>query len=141
MIGCEGVLGILAALRRADVDVWIGGGWGIDALVGEQTRAHGDLDLTYRQEQEPRVVASLALEGFTETLDARPEPFVLSTPDGRDIDLHTHWPSPRTEPPSSSPPIREVRSCTGRVLRDRHHRRGHRAVSVGPTAGRLPSRV
>jgi lincosamide nucleotidyltransferase A/C/D/E len=88
MIGVEGVLGILAALRRADVDVWIGGGWGIDALVGEQTRAHSDLDLMHRQEQEPRVVAALAGEGFAETLDVRPVRFVLSAPDGRDIDLH-----------------------------------------------------
>jgi len=32
------VLGVLAELRQAQVAVWIGGGWGIDALVGEQTR-------------------------------------------------------------------------------------------------------
>jgi len=39
----EHVLEILTALHGTDV--WIGGGWGVDALVGEQTRPHGDLDL------------------------------------------------------------------------------------------------
>lgn len=38
----DDVLSILAVLRNADVDIWIGGGWGIDALVGEQTRLHRD---------------------------------------------------------------------------------------------------
>ncbi|MFF1688323.1 MULTISPECIES: nucleotidyltransferase domain-containing protein [unclassified Streptomyces] len=82
------VLDILAVLRRAGADVWIGGGWGIDALVGEQTREHGDLDLMHRHEQESVVVAALARRGFTESLDWRPVRFVLSAPEGRDLDLH-----------------------------------------------------
>jgi lincosamide nucleotidyltransferase A/C/D/E len=63
----DDVLDILAALRQAGVDVWIGGGWGIDALVGEQTRPHRDLDLAHRDNQEPAVVATLAKAGFVET--------------------------------------------------------------------------
>jgi aminoglycoside-2''-adenylyltransferase len=39
----EQVLDILARLQAARV--WIGGGWGIDALVGGQTRPHDDLHL------------------------------------------------------------------------------------------------
>lgn len=27
------------------IEVWIDGGWGIDALLGEQTRPHQDLDI------------------------------------------------------------------------------------------------
>ncbi|WP_237283485.1 nucleotidyltransferase domain-containing protein [Streptomyces alfalfae] len=41
----DDVLFVLTLLRRAKLDVWSGGGWGIDALVGEQTRDHRDLDL------------------------------------------------------------------------------------------------
>ncbi|MFD5073479.1 nucleotidyltransferase domain-containing protein [Streptomyces sp. NPDC058371] len=84
----DDVLSLLALLRRAGVDVWIGGGWGIDALVGEQTRPHRDLDLAHRREQEPAVVAALAAAGFVETLDWRPVRFVLTDPGGREIDLH-----------------------------------------------------
>ena len=79
------MLEILRVLR--DVDVWIGGGWGIDALVGEQTRLHGDLDLMHREDQEPAVLAALAAAGFAETLSWRPVRFVVH--DGRrEIDLH-----------------------------------------------------
>jgi hypothetical protein len=39
------VLSVLDLLRRANVEVWVGGGWGIDALVGAQTRDQRDLDL------------------------------------------------------------------------------------------------
>ncbi|MFD6534287.1 nucleotidyltransferase domain-containing protein [Streptomyces sp. NPDC060184] len=94
------VLSVLALLRRAGTDVWIGGGWGIDALLGEQTRDHRDLDLMHRRDQEPAVLAALAGAGFTESLDQRPVRFVLSAPPGppsapgppsstgRELDLH-----------------------------------------------------
>ncbi|GHJ26700.1 aminoglycoside nucleotidyltransferase [Streptomyces hygroscopicus subsp. sporocinereus] len=84
----DDVLSILAVLRNADTDIWIGGGWGIDALVGQQTRQHRDLDLMHRKSQEPAVVAALANAGFVQTLDWRPVRFVLTDPRGREIDLH-----------------------------------------------------
>ncbi|MGW1024866.1 nucleotidyltransferase domain-containing protein [Streptomyces sp. NPDC002577] len=84
----DDVLSILAVLRNAGLDIWIGGGWGIDALVGEQTRPHRDLDLMHRKNQEPAVVAALADAGFVETLDRRPVRFVVTDPLGREIDLH-----------------------------------------------------
>ncbi|MGW5335413.1 nucleotidyltransferase domain-containing protein [Streptomyces bauhiniae] len=84
----EDVLSVLALLRIAGADVWIGGGWGIDALVGARTRHHRDLDLMHRADQEPAVLAALRAAGFTETLDQRPVRFVMTAPDGREIDLH-----------------------------------------------------
>ncbi|MER8031027.1 amino acid transporter [Streptomyces bauhiniae] len=84
----DDVLSVLALLRRAGADVWIGGGWGIDALVGARTRDHRDLDLMHRADQEPAVLAALGEAGFTETLDQRPVRFVMTAPDGREIDLH-----------------------------------------------------
>ena len=80
------VLGILDTLSEADV--WIGGGWGIDALLGEQTREHRDLDLMHREEQEPVLLEALGKAGFEETVDWRPIRFVHTHPDGREIDLH-----------------------------------------------------
>lgn len=47
------VVEILGLLRRAGTEVWVGGGWGIDALLGRQTRDHRDLDLMYRHERDP----------------------------------------------------------------------------------------
>ena len=82
------VLDVLELLRRAGAEVWVGGGWGIDALAGEQTRDHRDLDLMHRREQEPAVLAALAGAGFVESLDLRPVRFVVTAPGGREIDLH-----------------------------------------------------
>jgi lincosamide nucleotidyltransferase A/C/D/E len=84
----DDVLFVLALLQRAKADVWVGGGWGIDALIGEQTRDHRDLDLMHRQDQEAAVLAVLSVAGFVESLNWRPIRFVVTAPDGREIDLH-----------------------------------------------------
>ena len=88
MMTAEDVLMICGLLRDAGTRVWIGGGWGIDALVGDQGREHRDLDLMHRLDEEPAVVAALAAAGFAETLDARPVRFVMADPAGRELDLH-----------------------------------------------------
>ncbi|MGW4231001.1 nucleotidyltransferase domain-containing protein [Streptomyces sp. NPDC004980] len=88
MMSRNDVLTVLSLLRRAGADVVIAGGWGIDALLGEETREHRDLDLLHVREQEPAVVAALTAAGYTETLDLRPARFVLSRPSGLEIDLH-----------------------------------------------------
>ena len=38
----EDVLRVLDALDRAAVPAWLGGGWGVDALVDDETRRHSD---------------------------------------------------------------------------------------------------
>ncbi|MGW6057407.1 nucleotidyltransferase domain-containing protein [Streptomyces sp. NPDC055189] len=88
MMTADDVVFVLDVLRRANTDVWVGGGWGIDALIGERTRDHRDLDLMHRQEQEGAVLAALSAEGFVESVDWRPIRFVVTAPDGREIDLH-----------------------------------------------------
>ncbi|WP_405724225.1 amino acid transporter [Streptomyces sp. NBC_00028] len=84
----DDVLFVLALLKRAEADVWVGGGWGIDALIGEQTRDHRDLDLMHRQDQEAAVLGALSAAGFVESLNWRPIRFVVTAPDGLEIDLH-----------------------------------------------------
>lgn len=84
----DDVLSLLALIRGAGADVWVAGGWGVDALVGEETRAHRDLDLAHRVEREPVLLGVLAGAGFAQRLDARPVRFVFADPGGREIDLH-----------------------------------------------------
>ena len=38
-------LEIVDLLERVGVEPWVDSGWGVDALLGEQTRPHEDLDL------------------------------------------------------------------------------------------------
>src|SRR5215216_4234618 len=67
--------------RRAPMSGWTAG-WGVDALVGEQTREHKDLDLIVRDSHESRMREalatddpSLALRGLTykDLLDGHPK--------------------------------------------------------------------
>ncbi|MCX4965169.1 nucleotidyltransferase family protein [Streptomyces sp. NBC_00654] len=88
MMSRDDLLSVLALLRDAGTDVVLGGGWGIDALLGEQTREHRDADLLHDREQEPALIAALTAAGYTETLDRRPARFVYSHPSGLEIDLH-----------------------------------------------------
>jgi lincosamide nucleotidyltransferase A/C/D/E len=46
----------------ADSDVVVGG-WGVDALIGEQTQTHDDLDLWVRIEHDGRLREVLAAGG------------------------------------------------------------------------------
>jgi lincosamide nucleotidyltransferase A/C/D/E len=60
------VLRILDLLAAANVETWIAGGWGIDALAGSETRRHYDLDLVidHVREDYPRVADVLSGAGF-----------------------------------------------------------------------------
>jgi lincosamide nucleotidyltransferase A/C/D/E len=88
VMSADSVPSVLARLQKAGIKVWIGGGWGIDALVGRQTRPHRDLDLLFSAEQEAAVIAALAEADYAETLDGRPVRFAVTDPAGREIDLH-----------------------------------------------------
>ena len=45
MVRAEDVISIYQNLSANGIQVWLTGGWGIDALLQEQTRPHKDLDL------------------------------------------------------------------------------------------------
>ena len=80
---------VAAVLGRLDVaGVWycVEGGWGVDALLGEQTRAHGDLDLGVRQDEIESLCGVLA---EFERDDAEwPASLVLHGAHGRRVDAH-----------------------------------------------------
>jgi lincosamide nucleotidyltransferase A/C/D/E len=60
------VLAVLDLLAAADVRVWVAGGWGVDALLGRQTRRHCDIDLVISDDgpSYQQVAQILAREGF-----------------------------------------------------------------------------
>ena len=84
----EEVLSILDLLRHGGLKVWLDGGWGVDALLEEQTRPHGDVDLVVELVALPLVLSTLAAAGFTPAEDLAPVRVVLRTVDGRHADLH-----------------------------------------------------
>ncbi|HXQ58810.1 MAG TPA: hypothetical protein VN799_01895 [Acidimicrobiales bacterium] len=82
------VLNALDVLTAPGLRVWLDGGWGVDALLGEQTRPHEDVDLVVELEAVPDVLEALGTLGFAVAEDRIPVRLVLRTADGRQADLH-----------------------------------------------------
>jgi lincosamide nucleotidyltransferase A/C/D/E len=111
---------VLERLRAHRIEVWIEGGWGVDALLGEQTRAHDDLDLGVRLEDVEQICA--VLHEFDRSDDEWPSSFVLQDRSGRKVDCHPltfdehgdGWQADRSgEAPHRWP--REGLAATGRI--------------------------
>jgi lincosamide nucleotidyltransferase A/C/D/E len=84
----EDVHEVLDALRG--LRVWLDGGWGVDALLGEQTREHSDVDVAIDVRDLPAAEERLERLGFTEMAadPGRPARVVLRDVRGRQVDLH-----------------------------------------------------
>ena len=82
------VLELLGHLRAAGVRVWLDGGWGIDALLGQVSRPHADVDLVVELAALARVGQVLGVAGFELTEDLTPTRQVWRVGDGRQVDLH-----------------------------------------------------
>ena len=88
MTTAEDVHELLDALDAAGVETWIDGGWGVDALVGEQTREHDDLDVVIRRDRVDAALAALAETGFAVEEDWLPVRCSLLDASGRGVDFH-----------------------------------------------------
>lgn len=101
MVSADDAIHIYKLLTANGIQVWLTGGWGIDALLGEQTRPHKDLDVIVLLDDLARLGELLSREGYglkelwsencwvsdaqgAETATA----FVLHDPGGREVDVH-----------------------------------------------------
>lgn len=83
----EDVVEVFDFLAGPDITAWVDGGWGVDALLGRQTRPHADLDLAVPLPQEPLLRHVLGRQGFRE-VSAEPHNPVFQDALGRTIDVH-----------------------------------------------------
>ncbi len=101
MVHAEDVISIYQLLLADGIQVWLSGGWGIDALLREQTRPHKDLDVIMLVDDIVRMRGLLSRDGYglkelwsenrwvvdahgVETATA----FVLQDSEGREVDVH-----------------------------------------------------
>ena len=107
----EDVVELYTVLLEHGVQLWLDGGWGVDALLGQQTRPHKDLDAFVAFAALSALTAVLSERGFTlkqiwqenrwrehadpVRLIGRGEPggevataFVLHDARGRELDIH-----------------------------------------------------
>jgi lincosamide nucleotidyltransferase A/C/D/E len=82
------VVGLLDAFDSAGVRIWIDGGWGVDALLGEQLRRHDDLDIVAGIGDVPTVKEVLQRSGYTFQESDVPLSFMVVDQEGRQVDVH-----------------------------------------------------
>jgi len=85
----ERALEILTTLRSHGVTVSVDGGWGVDALVGRQTRPHEDLDLVVALGDPGAIRSALHPLGFSIAEDHLPVRFVMRDATEAQVDFHT----------------------------------------------------
>jgi lincosamide nucleotidyltransferase A/C/D/E len=80
---------LYALLDDSGIRVWVDGGWGVDALLGEQTRPHADLDLAVEWKDVARLRQVLGSQTYREIRQESQWNFVLEDDTGREIDVHS----------------------------------------------------
>jgi lincosamide nucleotidyltransferase A/C/D/E len=83
---------LLRLLEQHHLEVYVDGGWAVDALLGEQTRDHDDLDIALPHSQVTALRALLAIHGFREQSrkDTWECNFVLADEGGSRLDVHSY---------------------------------------------------
>jgi lincosamide nucleotidyltransferase A/C/D/E len=142
------VLRILQELDLAGIEPVLMGGWGIDALVGEEQRMHRDLDLILDCSDLDKALSQLRELGFEEWFrNPNPVPFgeygiegdviVMRDPAMRVVDLHPM----RLDDSGPTPAVGsiggrrvtcvsakyQVKAHTGNRIRSRREKRRHQA--------------
>ena len=79
---------LLHLLSEASIDVWLDGGWGVDALLKRQTRRHNDVDIIVRVTDVPELQEILGRKGFAVKEGSPPNSFVLADGLGLEVDVH-----------------------------------------------------
>lgn len=84
----ESLLQLVQRLEEHGIDVWLDGGWGVDALLERQTREHDDLDLVAECRHSDRIMELLHGRGYELVAGGPPKSFVMVDTIGRQVDVH-----------------------------------------------------
>ncbi len=88
----QDVIDFIQLLDQNNIEIWVDGGWGVDALLGRQTRAHDDLDIAIQHKDVPLLCALLKERGYADVPrnDTWECNFVLGDEQGHLIDVHSY---------------------------------------------------
>lgn len=82
------LIDLIGVLEGASIEVWLDGGWGVDALLKRQTRRHKDVDIIVRISDVPEIQEILGQRGFVIKEGSPPNSFVLTDGSGLEVDVH-----------------------------------------------------
>jgi len=83
---------IIKLIEQNGIEVYVDGGWGVDALLGEQTRIHDDFDIAIPHKFVPKLRKIFEDCGYLDVSrdDTRECNFVLGDDKGHLIDVHSY---------------------------------------------------
>ncbi len=86
------VLAVVDLLESNGIQVWLDGGWGVDALLERQTRPHENLDIAVQHKDVSRLRQLLQARGYREIPkpDTKDWNFVLGDDRGHEVDVHSY---------------------------------------------------
>lgn len=84
------VLNFYNELEKLGISIWVDGGWGVDALLGKQTRSHRDLDIAIEKQHITQARELLESRGWkiVPRDDTSDHNFHLRNGRGHEIDFH-----------------------------------------------------
>ena len=88
MINEDNVVDILKKTESAGASVLVAGGWGVDALLGRQTRQHNDFDIFVHRKDERTLTEIFESSGYKETQKHSDDNTSWTNADGALIDFH-----------------------------------------------------
>jgi lincosamide nucleotidyltransferase A/C/D/E len=84
----EALLDLLRLFESVGIEVWLDGGWAVDALLGAQTRPHKDVDIILRLADLQKLRDVLSVRGFEMKDGGTESNFVLADRSGLEVDVH-----------------------------------------------------
>lgn len=86
------VIELLQLAEKNGIQIIIDGGWGVDALLGKQTRMHADLDIALQHQYVSKLRQLLEEKGYKDIPrdDTKEYNFVMGDEQGHEIDFHSY---------------------------------------------------
>ena len=90
MMNEENAVDLLKKSELFGVDIWVTGGWGVDALLGQQSRPHNDIDIFVQKKDTAVFTEMIKSNGYSETKMeySTDDQIVYTNSDDSTIDLH-----------------------------------------------------
>ncbi|SRR6266568_507423 len=82
------VIALYIECEKNGIKVWIDGGWGVDALLGEQSRPHKDLDIAIASKDVANLQKVLTAKGYKKFREDSLWNIVFRDDKGYEIDYH-----------------------------------------------------
>lgn len=90
MVSKTDAIEIITYAEANGIDIWLDGGWGVDALLEEQTREHNDIDIFVEEKNSKKFIEIIKEKGFAEIIEEYTTASHTFWKDNKDrlIDLH-----------------------------------------------------